>query len=324
MLQIRKWPIALFGLLMAAFPFVATRLPGIEHYTDILVYAGIYALITIGLSLLMGYAGQISLGHAAFYGIGAYVSGALTVHYSFNPWMCMVLGMVLAAAVAFLVGAPSLKLRGHYLAMATLAFGIIIFIVFNEEAEITGGPDGLPGIPGLSLWGFEFDTVNKYYYLVWALVMLAFILTANIIQSRPGRALRAIHVSEPAAAAMGVPIARVKIVVFVYSAVLASLAGSLYAHYLNFINPSSFDLFFSVKLVIMIALGGIHQLWGAVLGAIFVSFLGFEWLHYFQQLEILVYGAILLLITIFLPDGLSGLIASIAGKLNPTGKGEGA
>jgi branched-chain amino acid transport system permease protein len=307
MLRISKIPIAVFAALIIAFPWITKVLPGIANYPDLMVFAGIYCLITIGLSLLMGYAGQISLGQAAFYGIGAYTSGVLTATYGLNPWLCMVIGMIVAAIVAILVGVPSLKLRGHYLAMATLAFGIIVFIVFNEEVEITGGPDGMSGIPGLSLFGFEFDTIEKYYYLVWFFVFAVFIFTINVIQSRSGRALRAIHISEAASNAMGVDVSRYKIMVFVYSAVLASLAGSFYAHYINFINPSTFDLFFSIKLLIMIALGGMHDIWGAMIGAFLVTFLSFEWLHFFEEFEVIVYGVILLLVTIFLPHGLVGV-----------------
>jgi len=313
MLRIGKLPIAAFGLFIIIFPWIARQIPAIDHYTDIMVFAGIYCLITIGLSILMGYAGQISVGHAAFYGIGAYVSAILTVRYGLNPWACMLIGILVAVAVAFLVGAPSLKLKGHYLAMATLAFGIIVYIVFNEEIEWTGGPDGMAGIPGLSIFGFEFDSVEKYFYLVWAFVFAAFVFTVNIIQSGAGRALRAIHSSEPAANAMGVDVSKFKVIVFVYSAVLASLAGSLYAHYLNFINPSTFDLFFSIKLLIMIALGGMHNIWGAVVGATIITFLSYEWLHYFEEFEVIVYGAILLAVVIFLPHGLVGIPDMIKG-----------
>lgn len=307
MLEIRKLPIFFFGIFILGFPWIADRIPGIGHYPDIMVFGGIYCLITIGLSLLMGYAGQISLGHAAFYGIGAYSSGILTAHYGLNPWLCMIVGVGVVAVVAIIVGAPSLKLKGHYLAMATLAFGIIVFIIFNEEVEMTGGPDGMIGIPGLSIFGFEFDTTERYYYLVWSAVFAVFIFTINIIQSPEGRALRAIHTSEAASSAMGVNISRYKLTIFVYSAILASFAGSLYAHYLNFINPSTFNLFFSIKLLIMIALGGMHDIRGAIIGAILITFLSYEWLHHFGEMEVIVYGAILLLVTIFLPHGLVGV-----------------
>lgn len=315
MVRIGKLPIAAFAFLIVIFPWVARQIPGIGHYTDIMVFAGIYSLITIGLSLLMGYAGQISLGHAAFYGIGAYVSGILTARYGLNPWVCMLAGISVAAAVALLVGAPSLKLKGHYLAMATLAFGIIVYIVFNEEIEWTGGPDGMSGIPGLSIFGFDLDSAEKYFYLVWGFVFAAFVFSVNIIQSGAGRALRAIHSSEAAAGAMGVNVSRYKILVFVYSAVLAALAGSLYAHYLNFINPATFDLFFSIKLLIMIALGGMHNIWGAVIGAGIITFLNYEWLHYFEEFDVIVYGAILLVVVIFLPEGLAGIPVMLKKRL---------
>jgi branched-chain amino acid transport system permease protein len=307
MLKINKTPIFLFALVIIFFPWIADHVPAIGHYTDVMVFAGIYCLITIGLSLLMGFAGQISLGHAAFYGIGAYVSAILTTRYGFDPWVCMVMGVVCTSLIAGLVGTPALKLKGHYLAMATLAFGIIVVIILNEEIEITGGPDGLTRIPGLRIFGFPLNTVTRYYYLVWAVVLAAFIFTANIIQSGSGRAMRAIHSSESAAMAMGVHVPRLKIMVFIYSAALASLAGSLYAHYLKFINPATFNIFFGIKLLIMIALGGMHYLWGAIIGAVIISFLSYEWLQYFEELEILVYGAILLVFTIFIPQGLAGI-----------------
>ena len=315
MLRIKTTPILITFGCVALLPLLFSVLPGINHYTGIMVFAGIYCLITIGLSLLMGYAGQISLGHAAFYGIGAYVTGILTTKFGLNPWICMLLGGLTAAVVAVAVGAPSLKLRGHYLAMATLAFGIIVNIVFREEVDLTGGPDGMVGIPRLSLGGMAFSTTEHYYYFIWALVLIAFVFTVRLIQSPAGRALRAIHASEPAAGAMGINIAQYKILVFVYSAVLASLAGSLYAHYMNFINPSSFDLFFSIKLIIMIALGGMHSIWGAVVGTVIIAFLSLEWLHYFEEFEIMAYGLVLLLVTIFLPDGLVGLPSLVREKL---------
>jgi branched-chain amino acid transport system permease protein len=307
MLRITKLPIAVFAVLIIAFPWTARHISCIEHYPDIMVFAGIYCMITIGLSLLMGYAGQISIGHAAFFGMGAYVSGILTTTYGINAWACILMGAGVSAGVAVLVGAPSLKLRGHYLAMATLAFGIIIFIIFNEEIQWTGGPDGMSGIPGLTMFGFAFDSVERYYYLVWGVVIAAFIFTVNVIQSGTGRALRAIHVSEPAAHAMGVDVFRFKMLIFVYSAVLASLGGSLYAHYLNFINPATFDLFFSIKLLIMIALGGMHSIWGAIMGTLFITFLSNEWLQYFEEFEVIVYGGILLFVTVLLPEGMAGV-----------------
>lgn len=280
---------------------------------DVMVFAGIYSILTIGLCLLMGYAGQISLGHASFFGLGAYISGVITAKYGVNPWLCLLLGMLVSAAVALLVGAPSLKLRGHYLAMATLAFCIIVTVIFNETIAFTGGPDGLAFIPGISIMGWALDSVVRYYYFVWSIVLVVLLLCLNIIRSRVGRALRSIHGSETAASAVGVNVAKYKIYVFVLSAVVASVGGSLYAHYLNFINPSSFDLFVSIKLLIMIILGGMHSVWGAIVGAMLITFLSYEWLHYFEEAEVMVYGAIILVIVIFLPGGLVSIPEKVKG-----------
>jgi branched-chain amino acid transport system permease protein len=315
MLKIRKTPMVAGAIVLAVFPLFPRWVPAFGHYPDVMVFAGIYCLITIGLSLLMGYAGQISLGHAAFCGIGAYASGILTVRYGIHPFMGMLAGTIAAAIVALAIGAPSLKLRGHYLAMATLAFGIIVNIVFREEMAWTGGPDGLIGVPYFDIFGWQIDSTLKYYYLVWGIVAIAFIFTVNLIQSPVGRALRAIHASEVASSAMGIPIARYKITIFVFSAILASVAGSLYAHYMNFISPDAFDLFLSIKLIIMISLGGIHSIWGAVIGAILIAFLSLEWLHFFEQYEIAMYGVVLLLVTVFLPEGLVGLPAKLMQRL---------
>ena len=292
-----------FGLGLFLLPLLAQWITLLDHYMDVMVFVGIYSILTIGLCLLMGYAGQISLGHASFFGLGAYISGVITTTYGVNPWFCLVLGMLVSAAVALLVGAPSLKLRGHYLAMATLAFCIIITVIFNESIAITGGPDGLAFIPGISIMGWALDSVVKYYYFVWSIVLVVLFLCLNIIRSRVGRALRSIHASEMAASAVGVNVAKYKIYVFMLSAVVASVAGSVYAHYLNFINPSSFDLFVSIKLLIMIILGGMHSLWGAIVGAMLITFLSYEWLHYFEEAEVMVYGVIVLIIVIFLPGG---------------------
>jgi len=296
-----------FALGIFLFPLLAQQIDFLEHYVDVMVFAGIYSLAAIGLCLLMGYAGQISLGHASFFGLGAYISGVITTKYGINPWLCVFLGMLVSAVVAFAIGAPSLRLRGHYLAMATLAFCIIVTIIFNENVAITGGPDGLAFIPGIGIFGYALDSVTKYYYLVWSIVLLVLLLCLNVIRSRVGRALRSIHSSESAAGAVGVNVAKYKIYVFVLSAVIASVAGSLYAHYLNFINPSSFNLFVSIKLLIMIVLGGMYSLWGGIVGAVLITFLSYEWLHYFEDAEVMVYGAIVLVIIIFLPGGLVSL-----------------
>jgi branched-chain amino acid transport system permease protein len=164
-----------------------------EYYLTLFNFIGIHALLVVGLNLLMGYAGQISLGHAAFFGLGAYASGILTVTYGLNPWLALLAGLIISGLAAFLIGLPALKLRGYYLAMATLGFGVIVYIVFNEAQTVTGGPSGLAGIPALALAGFSFNTPLKLYLLIWPTVILVLALSASLVDSRVGRALRALH-----------------------------------------------------------------------------------------------------------------------------------
>jgi len=274
-----------------------------DYYFTLLNIIGIHALLVVGLNLLLGYAGQISLGHAAFFGLGAYTSGILTATYGLNPWLALPVGLVVAGVAAFLVGIPALKLRGYYLAMATLGFGIIVYIVLNQAQEWTGGPSGLSGIPALSLFGFPLNTPARLYLLIWPVLGVILLLSANLVDSRLGRALRALHDSEPAAQSLGVDTSRVKLLIFVWSALYAALAGSLYAHTLNFIAPSSFGFMFSIKLVTMVVVGGMASIWGSLLGAVVLTVLP-ELLVVFHDYEIIIFGGILMVVMIFLPRGL--------------------
>jgi len=287
---------------------VVQPVKAISHYVDVMVFAGIFTIVCLGISLLMGYAGQISMAQAAFFGIGAYTSGILTARFGLNPWAAMPAGALLAALVAWVVGIPALRLKGHYLAMATLGFGVIVHIVLSEEVAWTGGPSGMVDIPGLQVVGLKLKSELGWYYLVWTVVFLVLLFCFHILHSRVGRALRAIHEEESAAEAMGVPTARYKVQVFVLSAVLASLAGSFYTHYVTCLNPSSFNLMWSIRFILMVMVGGMQSLWGALLGTVLMTFVGNEWLHVFADFEVLVYGAILLLVALFLPKGLVSLV----------------
>lgn len=303
-----RWIFCWVVLSIAAFPWLAQSSQTVSHYVAVMVFAGIFSLVSLGLSLLMGYTGQISLAQAAFFGIGAYSSGILTAHCGWNPWAAMPAGPLLAAAVAWLVGVPALRLKGHYLAMATLGFGVIVTIVFNEQVDWTGGPSGLVGIPGLSLAGRPLTSDVAWYYLVWTVVFGVLLICFHILHSRVGRALRAIHEEETAAEAMGVPTARYKVQIFVFSAILAGLAGSFYTHYMTFLTPSSFNLMWSIRFLLMVMIGGMQSLWGALLGTVLLTFLTNEWLQVFADSEVLVYGAVLLVVTLFLPQGLVSLL----------------
>jgi branched-chain amino acid transport system permease protein len=289
-------------ILAATIGVAPLALGGDQYWISLLVFFGINALATMGLSLLMGYAGQISLGHGAFLGIGAYASGILTTKYGLHPLAAFLAGILLSAAVAVLVGKPTLRLKGHYMAVATLGFGEIVFIAFNELSWLTGGPSGLANIAPLSIGGAAIEG-SSFLYLTWALVFLTLAFSLNVINSRVGRALRAVHGSELAANAMGVDAARYKLKVFVLSAVYASMAGSLYAHFLSFISPNAFSLMFSILLLMMVVIGGSRTIWGAVAGSAILTFLP-EYLRALEDFEVLVYGAILLAVLLFMPQGL--------------------
>jgi branched-chain amino acid transport system permease protein len=294
---LNRW--LLFALAVAAL----TGFMEHDYYFTLLNFVGIYTLLVVGLNLLLGYAGQISLGHAAFFGLGAYTSGILTATYGVNPWLALLAGLVVSGTAAYLIGIPALKLRGYYLAMATLGFGIIIYIILNQAHDLTGGPSGLSGIPSLALAGFTFNTPRRLFLLIWIIVGIILWISANLVNSRTGRAIRALHDSEAGAESLGVDTFRLKLKIFVWSALYASLAGSLYAYTLNFIAPASFGFMFSIKLVTMVVLGGMASIWGSLLGAGVLTMLP-EVLTVFQDFEVVIFGLILIVVMIFLPRGL--------------------
>lgn len=277
------------------------------YYLGVLVQAGIFSLIAMGLSLLMGYAGQISLGHAAFFGMGAYSSAILTGTYHWSPWTAILAGLFITGVVAWFIGMPSLKLKGHYLAMATLGFGVIVNIFFLAEIDLTGGPSGytFSRIPHIKFFKWVIKTEVSSYFLVWGILLVILLLTLHIIHSRVGRALRSIHIDEEAARTMGINTAQYKVKIFILSALYASLAGSLYCHYIRFVAPGPFGLMESILLVTMVIIGGMGSIWGAISGATLLIILP-EVLRVFRDYNILIYGAILLVIMLFLPGGIFG------------------
>lgn len=298
-------PVAAFFILV----LVAPALLGHDYYyLSILTMAGIFVIIVLGLNLLLGFAGQISLGHGALFGIAAYTSAVLTSTYGLPLIVGMLSGVGLTALVALLVGMPVLKLKGYYLAMATLGFGLIVYIFFNEAIGLTGGPSGFVGIPPLEFAGFAFDSDLSFFYLVWTVVTLVLLGSLHLIHSRYGRALMALHASDKAAQAVGINVSRYKLFVFVLSAVYAGIAGVLYAHYLGFVAPSSFGFHFSVQLITMVVLGGMASLWGGMAGAVFLTVMP-EFLRSYENLEVIIYGLILILCMMFLPQGLAGGIS---------------
>ena len=302
MLKEKKHQIFIFVIFALAVLSVPFFLQG-NYLLNVLVFVGINTMLAVGLNLLLGYAGQISLGHAAFFGMGAYISGIVTSRYPVEPFLIIFLAAVCVGLVAFVIGFPILKLKGHYLAMATLGFGIIMYIIFNETVDWTGGPSGLSGIPSLKIGPVVFDNDQSNYYLVWVFTLVVMMLSINLSNSRIGRALRAIHDSEVAARVMGVNARFLKVQIFTVSAVISAVAGSLYAHVMTFIAPASFGFNFSVELLTMIVIGGLGSVYGSFLGAVILTMLP-EFLRVFQDLDIVIYGLMLILMTMYMPGGL--------------------
>ncbi len=278
------------------------------YYQDLVIRMCINAVIVLGLNLLMGFAGQISLGHAGFVGIGAYASAVLPTHFGWHPLLAMGAGALATGALAGVLARPIFTLKGHYLAMATLGLGIILSIALRNETALTGGPDGMP-VPALGLWGLELVNEKQWYWVLAVLLSVSVWASLNIIDSPFGRALRGLHGSEVASAVVGVNIVRYKVAIFVMSAMFASLMGSITAHYVGFVTPGVADFFHSIELVTMVVIGGMASVYGSVLGAVLLTALP-QALATFEGWETVAFGAILMLSMIFLPRGLVPTLAA--------------
>ncbi|MEE6257674.1 branched-chain amino acid ABC transporter permease [Plantactinospora sonchi] len=299
---------------VAAVAAVTLALPPLLSANHLAIYIllGLAAMVTVGLSLLMGYAGQVSLGQASFYAIGGYTAGLLSVH-SLPPLVGLLAAPLVSAAFATVVGVPLLRLRGHHLAFATLAMQLILLSLLSQ-ADWAGGAIGLQGIPRLSVGGHEFADDTSYAYLVWAAVALTLLVARNVVASRPGRALRALATSETAAAASGVPVGRYRLTVFALAAAFAGLAGGIYAFYLGYLAPGSFPVLLSIEYVVMAVVGGLGTLWGALIGATAIILL-VQVLNTLgtqpgmpsyapSVLSYAGYGLLLVLVVLFLPHGI--------------------
>ena len=301
--RVPGWGLAGFLAGVALVPWLAPN----AYIVQVLAFTGLSAMMAVGLNLLIGYAGQVSLGHAGFYGLGAYVSGVLGAKLGLSPWIGMPVAACATGILAYVVGIPTLKLKSYYLAMATLGIGIILHLAFVQLYWWTGGSSGLAGIPPWDVGPLHFTTDLAHYYLIWTFAGIALWLAWNLVNSAVGRALRAVGDSEVAASAMGVDAARAKRSVFVLSAVYASVAGSLYAHYITVISPEIFSFLASVVLILMVAIGGIGRFWGPVLGALLLTVLP-EYLRVYGDYEVPLYGLALIVVMLFLPRGLAGLL----------------
>lgn len=280
---------------------------------DIVVTIGLYTIVAAGLTLLMGFGGQVSLGQAGFFALGAYTVGLLTARAQVNPWLALVVAPVVTMAVASVIGLPLLRLRGHHLAVATLAFGIIVYTLLNNLRDLTGGPVGLRGIRQPSIAGRALAGESLYYF-IWVVAALALVLCANIVHSRPGRGLRAIAQHEGAAESVGVNVRRYRLTVFAIAAAFAGAAGGLFATYFKFLSPDSFRPALSILFLIIVAVGGLGNVYGALVGSAAIVLLTEVLKRVSTQPEVparapvvlqgVVYAVILILIMLFMPRGL--------------------
>ncbi len=273
------------------------------HFHHFMVLAGIYAILSLGLSLFIGFAGQISLGHAAFFGIGAYTTAILATRCEIPSVLSFLASGFSAAVIAYVIGRPILKLKGYFLALATLGFGEIFLVIVKESTHLTGGVIGIFGIPWFSAMGFSFDTYLKQYYLIWGVLIGLFIFSKNLVRSKVGRAILALAASEDAASSVGINPPRLKLHIFAVGAAFAGLAGSLFASIMSTANPEAFSLGFTVLIVMMVIVGGIGNLYGPVAGAILLTWL-MDFLGPYQEYSLPIYSVILILLLIFFPDGI--------------------
>lgn len=298
---------AFLALLVVALAFVMPS----NFYFRVAALVWISALAVIGLNLLMGFAGQVSLGHAGFFGLGAYSVAILPAEFGLHPIIALIAGAAGCALLAFIVGRPILRLKGHYLAVATLGFGILVSMVISNEAWLTGGPDGM-SVPRLTLFGWRARGSDTWYWITGGLMVIGALLAVNLVASPTGRALRALHDSEVAARVVGVDVARYKLIVFVISAVYASVAGSALALFNGFITPDAAGFLHSIQLVTMVVLGGMGSILGSVVGAAVLVVLP-QVLTVFHEYEHLMLGFMMMAFMILLRSGVVPSLSMLIG-----------
>ncbi|KVD81826.1 hypothetical protein WS62_24960 [Burkholderia sp. ABCPW 14] len=307
----------LFLVVLFALPALpdAVRVP--EYWITLLNYIGLYAIVAIGLVMLTGIGGMTSFGQAAFVGIGAYATAYLTTTYGASPWLGLIAGIALTALVALVLGAVTMRLSGHFLPLGTIAWGLALFFLFGN-LDWLGKYDGINGIPALTAFGQTLDTGRSLYYVIWIVVLAAIVSVQNLLNSRPGRAIRALRGGGVMAEAMGVNTGWMRVAIFVYAAVLASISGFLYAHLQRAVNPTPFGLNHGIEFLFMAVVGGVAHVWGAVLGAVIVTVLQ----DYLQTLlpkllgaegnfEIIVFGVLMVLLLQYARHGVWPFVARL-------------
>lgn len=283
-----------------------------EYFLHILIISGIYIILTLSLNLILGYTGIPALGHIAFACVGAYTSSLLALNYGISPWFGLLIGAVFASLLGLVIGFPSMRLKGDYLALATFGFGVIVYSISKNWVDLTRGPMGLPGIPGFSVFGFQFSGVWAYLILIIVFVFITTFVINRIVGSPFGRILRSIRDDEVASLSIGTDVDKYKLIVFVIGAFFAGIAGSLYAHYITFIDPSSFTVMESIAVLLMVVFGGMGNIKGSFIGALILvifpemlRFLGMP-SSVAAPLRQMIYGLLLIVLMIKRPQGIIG------------------
>jgi branched-chain amino acid transport system permease protein len=277
---------------------------------------GLYCLSILGLVLIQGQTGQLSLGQAAFMGIAAYFTGYATTEWHWSPLLALTVAVAISVLLAALIGRVIFRLRGHFLALATLSLAIIVETIAVGWREVTGGASGMVGIPPFGIGDLQVRAGAGYYVLVWSVALVGLVIATHLTRYRLGRALAALHRDEAAAACLGINVANYKLAIFCISALYAGLAGSLYAFYSQFVAPQTFGLLTSIELVLAAILGGVWTPYGAVLGALVIKFLP-EVVAPFQIYKLMVYGVIFAATMIFFPRGIAGGIQALLERVGP-------
>ncbi len=305
---------SMFLVAFIALVAVLPQLPVPEFWITQANYIGLYGLVALGLVLLTGVAGLTSFGQAAFVGLGAYTSAYLTLTHGMSPWVTVWIGLLITFAAALLLGWITLRMSGHYLPLATIAWGLSLYYLLGN-IDALGKYDGLLGVPALSFFGISLATGRSFYYLLWLLVILAALAITQLLDSRTGRALRAVKGGSTMAEAMGVDSFRIKVTAFVLAALLASVSGWLFAHFQRTVNPSPFGLNKGIEYLFMAVVGGVGHVWGALLGAGVVKVMEEQLQDWLPKLfgtsgnyEIIVFGVLLVLVLQYARDGIWAFI----------------
>ncbi|WP_233804056.1 branched-chain amino acid ABC transporter ATP-binding protein/permease [Paraburkholderia sp. HP33-1] len=305
----------LFLIVLFALPALPHPIHVPEYWVTLLNYIGLYSIVAIGLVLLTGIGGMTSFGQAAFVGIGAYATAYLTTNFGVSPWLALIAGVIVTALIALMLGLVTMRLSGHFLPLGTIAWGLALFYLFGN-LDMLGKYDGINGIPVLNVFGINLESGRHIYYLIWVVVLGAVVSVQNLLNSRPGRAIRALRGGGLMAESMGVNTGWMRVVIFVYAAVLASVSGFLYAHLQRAVNPTPFGLNHGIEFLFMAVVGGVSHVWGAVLGAAILTVLQ----DYLQTLlpkllgengnfEVIVFGIIMVLLLQYARQGVWPFVA---------------